>query len=113
MPVGNMSVNLGCLDAFMAQHLLDRANVSSTYEQVCGKGMPQCVRSCLDGQTGPSGILGNNSLDRPCRQPHPFAVPLGMYCATIPNKQRLEIVFPRPQVTFNPLCCCVRQENHS
>jgi hypothetical protein len=87
----------------MAQHFLDGANVSTTYEQVCGKRMPQRVGCCLDWQAGSFSILGNNILDGPCRQSHFFTAVPGVYLTTIANKQRLKIVPSRPQVTLNPL----------
>ncbi len=39
--VGNMGVYLGRSDAFMAQHFLNRAKVSTTNQQICGERMPQ------------------------------------------------------------------------
>ena len=65
--VRDMSIDLGGPDALMTQHFLDGANVGTTYQQVRGKGMPQGVRSGLDWQARPFCILGNNSLDGPCR----------------------------------------------
>ena len=40
MPISDVGINLGCPDAFMAQHFLDGAYISATYQQVCGKGVP-------------------------------------------------------------------------
>ena len=67
MPVGDMSINLRCPDALMAQHFLDGTDVSTAYQKVCGKRMPQGVRGGLDGQASSFCILGNYILDGPGR----------------------------------------------
>ena len=86
MPVSDVGVNLGCPDTFMAQHFLDGANVSTAYQQVRGKRMPKGMGCCLDWQARLFGILGNNVLDGPCRQPHFFTVVPVVYLAAMADK---------------------------
>ena len=86
MPVSNMGINLGCPDAFMAEHFLNGADIGTTYQQVRGKGMPQRMGCCLDRQAGSFCILGNNILDGPYRQSHLLAAFLNIHFTTMANK---------------------------
>jgi len=40
----DVRVDLRCGQAGVAEHLLDRTKIGTTFEQVCGRGVPQTVR---------------------------------------------------------------------
>jgi hypothetical protein len=39
-----MSINLGCRDAFVPQHLLYSTDISSAIKEFSGEAVPQCMR---------------------------------------------------------------------
>ena len=52
----HMSVNLGGAYAFVAEHLLDYAQVGAALEQCRGKGVAKCVRADSLGDAGLCGL---------------------------------------------------------
>lgn len=58
----DMGVDHRHLDVAMPQQLLVRANVRAAFEQVCGKGVPECVAPGILDPTGPANGVLHHSL---------------------------------------------------
>src|SRR6476646_11043485 len=56
---GHVRVHLGRLDAGVAEHLLDAAQVAAALEQVGGERVPQRVRRDVLGDPGLAGVLAD------------------------------------------------------
>src|ERR1700744_736626 len=58
-----MSINLGCGDAFMTQHLLDCAQIGSAFDKMGGEGMPEGMGRDILGYTGQVGQVADDVED--------------------------------------------------
>ena len=63
LAVGDMGVNLGGGDAWMAKHDLDRTQISSIFQKIGGETMAQNVGRYFFRYAGFDGVVMNDSFD--------------------------------------------------
>src|SRR5438094_7912692 len=66
---GYLSVLLRGRQAYVPEHLLDRAQVCALGQEVRGEGVPQRMRARLEVGAEPPDVFLHQAVDRPGREP--------------------------------------------
>ena len=63
-----MSIDLGCGYVTVAQKLLYASEVCAVHQQICGKTVPESVRTHMFGYSSQESIPANHALDTSGRE---------------------------------------------